>query len=732
MKKFTRIAASIGLVALFSSLVVSTAFAFADVPVTAYYYTAVTTLATDGVLDATQENFMPTALYQRDQAAKVLVLDAGITPLENPATPTFTDVPKTAWSYQYVETAAAHQIVSGYASKPGYFGPGDPVTREQYAKMIVEAFGWDLVNPETPTFTDVPATNPMYQYVETAYHWSVINGMTATTFAPTANIIRGDAALMAYRAKYEAVERADDDDDTDDTADDDDDDDDDDDLEGGAGSVEEYKLLSTYNNEEVGQGSEDVKVYGMSIEADDASDLGIQAMKLVFNEGTAASDFEDYATEVAIWQGDTELARLDASEFTDDNDWTKTVSFDDQAFIGAGEVESFYVTVSGIDNLDTNDATDSWTLDVTSVRFLDAQGAIISEDPTLDTRTFSFENFATAADIELKFSTGDETINDAHVIDIDATDDTNDVPILSVEVEVEGDSNLTMDALPVNFDVAAGNVDDQATAFYLYVDGEQAGQVSVGSGSDCIEEMTANGDCLTVGTAETYLFDDLDLTLEAGQTYDFEIKADLLSIADGVVDGDTIAANISNTLNDNQPVYGFDVEDEDGEDLDDDDTTGSVTGEAHALYDTGIYVTLVSVDSEVTYVADPNVPTDADQATYTIKFDVEAFGADAYIDEDADEDLAGVVANEYTVSNASNTATEVFTSTADHETNSYLVEEGTTETFTLTVVLAATADNFADVTLTTVGWAATDVTYTDAYTFNLDEFQTDPVYLNFI
>ncbi|MFA6991658.1 MAG: S-layer homology domain-containing protein, partial [Candidatus Gracilibacteria bacterium] len=213
MHKFTRTIASISLVAIISSLVVSTAVAgtFGDVPADAYYYTAVEQLADDGVLDSSKESFMPASLFQRDQAAKLVVLGAGITPLENPASPTFTDVPKTAWSFQYVETAAAHQIVSGYATKPGYYGPGDPVTREQYAKMLVEAYGWDLLDPATPTFPDVPSTSWAYKYVETAYHWSVINGMSDGKFHPTDNIYRQDSALMTYRAKYEAEERTDDD-----------------------------------------------------------------------------------------------------------------------------------------------------------------------------------------------------------------------------------------------------------------------------------------------------------------------------------------------------------------------------------------------------------------------------------------------------------------------------------------------------------------------------------------
>lgn len=56
-----------------------------------------------------------------------------------PGTPTFKDIPKNHWTYEYVEAAYREGIVQGIA--PGIFGMDEKVTREQIATMFVRAFG---------------------------------------------------------------------------------------------------------------------------------------------------------------------------------------------------------------------------------------------------------------------------------------------------------------------------------------------------------------------------------------------------------------------------------------------------------------------------------------------------------------------------------------------------------------------------------------------------------------
>lgn len=505
-------------------------------------------------------------------------------------------------------------------------------------------------------------------------------------------------------------------------------------LEGGAGSVEDYSLASGYSNEEVGEDDEDVKVAGLEVEADSGSDLEFTAIQLTFNEGTADQDFEDYADEVSIWLGDEEFARVDADEFNDDNDWTKTVSLDDGAIIDAGDTETIFVAISGISNLDSGDDGETWTVDFTSARFMDADGATISEDPTVATTTFSFETFAAAADTEFKISSGDDAINDAHVIDVDSSNDTN-ADILSFEIEIEGSSDVTVDDLPFNIDVTgATNVDDMVNNFTLYMDGEEVG--SAAALSDCEDDA----DCSAVGADETYLFENMDLTLEGGNTYEFTIEVELKSTADVDLDaGDTIAANIGEALLE-AVANNFDGEDESGEDIADADITGTVTGSASEVRDSGINVDFVSSSAERTFTADAT--GEDDQGTYTITFEVTAFGADMYIDkssEVAGGDAAGQGV-EFAVTSTAGTPVlgsdlleSNVTETAD-TANVFYVEKDTTREFSLVVIYAADTtptDGSHEVAISSINWGtATDDTNANYYTFDLGEFKTNSLFLN--
>lgn len=503
-------------------------------------------------------------------------------------------------------------------------------------------------------------------------------------------------------------------------------------LTGGAGSVQDYSLVSGLSNEEVGEDSEDVQIAGLEIEADDSSDIEITAVQLTFNEGTADDDFEEYADEVSIWLGDEEFARVDGSDFTDDNDWTRTISLDSGAIVRSGDTEDLYVAVSGASNLNGNTG-ETWTVDFTQVRFRDAQATTISEDPTVATTTFSFESFASAADTAFKITAGDEDINDAHVINVDSNDNV-DADILSFDIEIEGDADVNLDDLPVNFDVTgAANVDDMVDSMTLYMDGDEVGNVSIGS--DCIEDANCSG----VGADETYLFENMDLDLNGGDTYNFVVSVELKSTSDVDLDvGDTIAANFGETQTD---LTNFNAEDESGEDLADSDVTGTVTGSASEVRDVGFNVTLADTNAFISHTGDVagGGAGDDDQATFTIEFDVTAFDGDIYIDgtspdltggaTESDLDLAttGTVALTSATITSSTGATLTGTINADAR---FLVEEGTTETFVVTAVGTVSADGFASVSLESILYALTDVDGDIVYTFNLDDFKTDDLFMN--
>jgi peptide/nickel transport system substrate-binding protein len=109
----------------------------------------------------------------------------------------FSDVPATYWAADEINALAARGVVSGTAS--GRFSPESPVTREQFAKMIVLAKGLSEVKPARPTFSDVPATRWSFGFVEAAAKAGYVSGIGAGRFGPEAIIRRQDVAVLLVR-----------------------------------------------------------------------------------------------------------------------------------------------------------------------------------------------------------------------------------------------------------------------------------------------------------------------------------------------------------------------------------------------------------------------------------------------------------------------------------------------------------------------------------------------------
>jgi hypothetical protein len=88
--------------------------------------------------------------------------------------PSFSDVPAAAYFATPVGYLACQGILAGYAD--GSFQPYNNTTRGQLAKIVVSAAGWAIDTSGGPHFTDVPAGNPFYGFIETAYHHGIISG----------------------------------------------------------------------------------------------------------------------------------------------------------------------------------------------------------------------------------------------------------------------------------------------------------------------------------------------------------------------------------------------------------------------------------------------------------------------------------------------------------------------------------------------------------------------------
>lgn len=85
----------------------------------------------------------------------------------------FSDVPSTAWYSSAVSTVARLRVIKGYPD--GTFSPNKPVSREEFVIMLVRFFGVELSESRTP-FTDVDHNSRGAAYIAAAYEKGWIKG----------------------------------------------------------------------------------------------------------------------------------------------------------------------------------------------------------------------------------------------------------------------------------------------------------------------------------------------------------------------------------------------------------------------------------------------------------------------------------------------------------------------------------------------------------------------------
>jgi hypothetical protein len=204
MERFKRTIAWIGLVGiLLSSSMIAQAASFTDVSEDDWYYGFVTDLVDAEVIED-GDLFRPGDPLNRAEMAKIAVKAAGLE-LDSSEGPTFDDVAEDAWFYDYVETAAMYAVVEGdkdaEGNLVGTFRPGDPVNRAEAAKILVNAMALVENVEGGPHFSDVAEDAWYYNYVETAYNWSVVDGNPDTgLYAPGDPVTRAAVAKIAINS----------------------------------------------------------------------------------------------------------------------------------------------------------------------------------------------------------------------------------------------------------------------------------------------------------------------------------------------------------------------------------------------------------------------------------------------------------------------------------------------------------------------------------------------------
>ncbi len=491
------------------------------------------------------------------------------------------------------------------------------------------------------------------------------------------------------------------------------------DLDGTDGAIQLVTELTQYASEEVGEGQDDVEVLGFDLETTNDGDILVRSVKVSFDPAgnTGSDNLDDYLTKVSVWMDGEEVGSADVEDFSQDSSdiWSKVINLSD-AVVQSDSTEEFVVAVDSANTIDSGDISgDSWTVDIENIRYEDGSGVVTTDtDGEINGMDvpISFVTFSAASDTELKLSTHEDN-PEAGIVVASNTGTTDDVLLLKGELELDGDSDVTIDELPVTFAPTTSNFNTMVTSIKLVLDGEEY--------SESVPSIAA-------GATASITFNDLDFTIDAGDTVVLEVIAEIAD-TDDFTAGSTITASVTSTNR-----GAMDVENEQGDNLAAGEKSGTIGGEALEFRANGIVVDLIGTPTATKSSSDSD---NGDTATFEIKFKVTAVGDDMYIATTAS--TAGAMNNLYSV-DYSGTATltdvsGVLTNNTDATVTSglYMIDEGESENFTLTVLRSPSAtDDLFRAALTSIKWddEAGDTTPDNNYTTNLDEFKTGYVALD--
>jgi len=342
----------------------------------------------------------------------------------------------------------------------------------------------------------------------------------------------------------------------------------------------------------------------------------------------------------------------------------------------------------GVDNNLSEDEQTDWTLAVSSMRFFDADGVATTEDGspvTDDSAEFEIQEAGTDEELDISLASSNPDSTD---IIVDTDSDTNDVTVMVADLEAD-DNDIELDRVVVLVETTSGTTTDVVDDARVVIDGQSFKAESIGTETDDDLNADGTGTGLASGNSEKasattsvwYVFDiDGDVTIDEGDEVQMEVVLDFNDTNDGAryTNGTIVKASVTTTEKNEWEAEGAD-------DLANGQFSGTAVGDEHTLIAEGIYVPVDGFDFEISKVdADGNI------YQYQVDFDVTAVEGDFYINDLASQastsPASGVV---YSVSPGTAGVTSFISSTADEDSTSgaFLVRDGESETFTLTVTV---------------------------------------------
>jgi len=465
---------------------------------------------------------------------------------------------------------------------------------------------------------------------------------------------------------------------------------------GAAGDIN-VTSTSTDVESQVVEGAVATKVLGFKVEAS-GSDVSMTNLKVSLkNLGTTTASYRlsNVASEVAVWMGSTKVGSALVSDFTKDSvTYTKSIALTGATVkMGSANKGTFYVTVSALPNIDTNDMNgDNWAVLVNNFRYVDGTGAIMTSTETegsISTGAFEFADLATSGDVKVTVSK-DGTSPIEQNVTVSTTGSTKDLPLLTFKVKGTG-SPVSFDTLNVTTTLSTTGAADTYTKI--------VGDIKLLS-STGTELASIDGSALSNGS-NTFTLDDT-YTIAKDTTATFKVVA-TINDGDNFTSGAGLIASFAS----------FSPEDSNGGVVAD---TGTATGSKQTFVYKVPTVALTGTPALALLThTDGSGAGNEDSYKATIDFVVTApEDSNIYVPLDSfGYGTLGTAGVEYSKTGAAVVTSAVMQYTGTDnltsitESNSYRVDASTSQKFTLTVYLTGNDAN-GKISMTGLWYATTN------------------------
>ena len=154
-----------------------------------------------GVVDPIDGGLWMTGQYAKPYVNAVAKYGTWIAYYPWTTTPIFSDVPTNKESYNFINVLNTWKITKGCGGTS--FCPAEPLTRGQIATLMIRAiYGENFTYPQTPYFSDVPATHPFFPYIQMMRSLNISNGCGAGNYCPDAPVTRRQISTFVVRGKF--------------------------------------------------------------------------------------------------------------------------------------------------------------------------------------------------------------------------------------------------------------------------------------------------------------------------------------------------------------------------------------------------------------------------------------------------------------------------------------------------------------------------------------------------